>query len=200
MRFWTYIHRSIGIYRGTCSSEYTEGHVPRIPRYIPRNMSLGIFRGTCPSVYSEEQVPRYIPRKGVPRYIPRKMSLGKSGYRNWTKKLSRLTKLDRLGSFQDVTVYHRVFCPDVYGKRRVAKTLWEMYLPRHKCTVTGTQGVHYCGFPIAMKAWVGTSESLPSHVCGTSVYEFAIWNCEPRRTESPKGKLCKGSSVESDKK
>ncbi|KAF2560603.1 hypothetical protein F2Q70_00015913 [Brassica cretica] len=40
----------------------------------------------------------------------------KSGYRNWTKELSRLTKLDRLGSFQDVTVYHRVFCPDVYGK------------------------------------------------------------------------------------
>ncbi|KAF3494969.1 hypothetical protein DY000_02052264 [Brassica cretica] len=38
-----------------------------------------------------------------------------------------------------------------------------MYLPRHNCTVTGTQGVHYCGFPIAMKAWMGTSESVPSH-------------------------------------
>ncbi|KAF2596192.1 hypothetical protein F2Q68_00008823 [Brassica cretica] len=25
-------------------------------------------------------------------------------------------------SFQDVTVYHRVFCPDFCGKRRVAKT------------------------------------------------------------------------------
>ncbi|KAF3593425.1 hypothetical protein DY000_02023134 [Brassica cretica] len=59
-------------------------------------------------------------------------------------------------SFQDVTVCHRVYCP-------------EMYLPRHNCTVTGTQGVHYCGFPIAMKAWMGTSESLPSHVCRTSV-------------------------------
>ncbi|KAG2275518.1 hypothetical protein Bca52824_058073 [Brassica carinata] len=31
-----------------------------------------------------------------------------------------------------------------------------MYLPRHNCTVTGTHGVHYCGFPIAMKAWMGT--------------------------------------------
>ncbi|KAF2619969.1 hypothetical protein F2Q68_00038740 [Brassica cretica] len=59
-------------------------------------------------------------------------------------------------SFQDVTVYHCVFCPDVCGKRSVAKT--------HNCIVTGTQGVHYCGFPIAMKAWMGTSESLPSHV------------------------------------
>ncbi|KAF2577724.1 hypothetical protein F2Q68_00005488 [Brassica cretica] len=44
-----------------------------------------------------------------------------------------------------------------------------MYLTRHNCTVTGTQGVHYCGFPIAMKAWMGTSESLPSHVCRTSI-------------------------------
>ncbi|KAF3586281.1 hypothetical protein F2Q69_00029728 [Brassica cretica] len=44
-----------------------------------------------------------------------------------------------------------------------------MYLPRHNCTVTGTQGVHYCGFPIAMKAWMGTRESLPSHVCRMSV-------------------------------
>ncbi|KAF2599535.1 hypothetical protein F2Q68_00008826 [Brassica cretica] len=62
--------------------------------------------------------------------------------------------------------------------------MWEMYLPRHNCTVTGTQGVRYCGFPIAMKAWMGTSASL-SHVCRTSV----------GRTESLKGKLCKGSSV-----
>ncbi|KAF3604645.1 hypothetical protein F2Q69_00037575 [Brassica cretica] len=68
-------------------------------------------------------------------------------------------------SFQDVTVCHRVYCPDVCGNRRVAKT--------HNCTVTGTQGVHYWGFPIAMKPWIGTSE----------------------RTVNPKGKLCKGSSV-----
>ncbi|KAF2596195.1 hypothetical protein F2Q68_00008824 [Brassica cretica] len=66
--------------------------------------------------------------------------------------------------------------------------MWEMYLPRHNCTVTGTQGVRYCGFPIAMKAWMGTSASL-SHVCRTSV----------GRTESLKGKLCKGSSVGSGK-
>ncbi|KAF3527833.1 hypothetical protein DY000_02040675 [Brassica cretica] len=58
-------------------------------------------------------------------------------------------------SFQAVTVCHRVFCPNVCGNRRVAKT--------HNCTVTGTQGVHYCGFLIAMKAWMGTSESFPSH-------------------------------------
>ncbi|KAG2255547.1 hypothetical protein Bca52824_074841 [Brassica carinata] len=49
--------------------------------------------------------------------------------------------------------------------------MWEMYLPRHNCTVTGTQGVHYCGFPIAMKAWIGTSESLPSHVYRTKNWE-----------------------------
>ncbi|KAF2612912.1 hypothetical protein F2Q70_00011255 [Brassica cretica] len=117
----------------------------------------------------------------------------KSGYRNWTKELSWLTKLDRLGitvlilsvlasmeteSFQDVAVYHRVFCPDVCGE---TESCQDMYLPRHNCTVTGTQGVHYCGFPIAMKAWMGTSESFPSHDC--------------RTTESPKGKLCKGSRV-----
>ncbi|KAF2541911.1 hypothetical protein F2Q68_00029478 [Brassica cretica] len=68
-----------------------------------------------------------------------------------------------------------------------------MYLPRHNCTVTGTQGVHYCWFPIAMKAWVGTSESLPSHV-----YEFVIMDCEPGRTGSPKRRLWMGSSVESE--
>ncbi|KAF3549767.1 hypothetical protein DY000_02006406 [Brassica cretica] len=81
-------------------------------------------------------------------------------------------------SFQDVAVYHRVFCPDVCGE---TESCQDMYLPRHNCTVTGTQGVHYCGFPIAMKAWMGTSESFPSHDC--------------RTTESPKGKLCKGSRV-----
>ncbi|KAF3570903.1 hypothetical protein F2Q69_00058498 [Brassica cretica] len=69
-------------------------------------------------------------------------------------------------------------CSGVYGNREFPRRdfcgnpilcLWEMYLPRHNCTVTGTQGVHYCGFPIAVKAWMGTSESLPSHVCRTSV-------------------------------
>ncbi|KAF3603781.1 hypothetical protein F2Q69_00036145 [Brassica cretica] len=67
-------------------------------------------------------------------------------------------------SFQAVIVCHRVFCPNICGNRRVAKT--------HNCTVTGTQGVHYCGFLIAMKAWMGT-----------------------RRTGESEGKLCKGSSV-----
>ncbi|KAF2597943.1 hypothetical protein F2Q68_00011860 [Brassica cretica] len=51
MRFWTYIPRSIGIYRRKYSSEYTEGPVPR---NIPRNRS---------SEYSEGNVPRYIPRE-----------------------------------------------------------------------------------------------------------------------------------------
>ncbi|KAF3541828.1 hypothetical protein F2Q69_00024387 [Brassica cretica] len=74
------------------------------------------------------------------------------GTRDW--KSGVLSK-DLLGdqetsrrSFQDVTVYHRAFCPDVSRNQRVAKT--------HNCTVTGTHGVHYCGFPIAMKAWMGT--------------------------------------------
>ncbi|KAF3585067.1 hypothetical protein F2Q69_00027385 [Brassica cretica] len=44
----------LGIYRGRCSSEYTEGHVPR---NIPRDMFLGIYRGTCSSEYSEERCP-----------------------------------------------------------------------------------------------------------------------------------------------
>ncbi|KAF3528375.1 hypothetical protein DY000_02040478 [Brassica cretica] len=61
--------------RGTCSSEYTEG---LIPRNIPRDLFLGIFRGFISSeipdenseehfvgtseVDSEEVLPRYIPR------------------------------------------------------------------------------------------------------------------------------------------
>ncbi|KAF3503474.1 hypothetical protein F2Q69_00043446 [Brassica cretica] len=65
----------LGIYRGTCSSEYTEGH---IPRNIPRDLFLGIFRGFISSeisdenseehfvgtseVNSEEVLPWYIPR------------------------------------------------------------------------------------------------------------------------------------------
>ncbi|KAF2596196.1 hypothetical protein F2Q68_00008825 [Brassica cretica] len=70
-----------------------------------------------------------------------------------------------------------------------------MYLPRHNCTVTGTHGVHYCGFPIAMKVWMGTSESLPSHVFNGNKISLSLWDCEPGRTGIPKGKLCKGSSV-----
>ncbi|WZZ70036.1 hypothetical protein YC2023_081406 [Brassica napus] len=65
--------------------------------------------------------------------------------------------------------------------------MWEMYLPRHNCTVTRTQGVHYCGFPIAMKAWMVT-------INGNKM-SLSLWDCEPGRTGSPKGKLCKGSSV-----
>ena len=39
------------------------------PRIIPRDIFLGIFRGTRSSEYSEGTVPRYIPREHVPRYI-----------------------------------------------------------------------------------------------------------------------------------
>nr|VDD23073.1 unnamed protein product [Brassica oleracea] len=55
----------LGIYRGTCSSEYTEGPVPR---NVPRDM----FLGTCPSVYSEEDFPRKYPDEVLRRYIPRR--------------------------------------------------------------------------------------------------------------------------------
>uniref|UniRef100_A0A0D2ZVF0 Arabidopsis retrotransposon Orf1 C-terminal domain-containing protein n=1 Tax=Brassica oleracea var. oleracea TaxID=109376 RepID=A0A0D2ZVF0_BRAOL len=78
------------IYRGTCSSEYTEGHVPQ---NIPRDMFLRIYRGTCSSEYTEGHVPQNIPRdmflriyRGtcsseyteghVPQNIPRDMFLG----------------------------------------------------------------------------------------------------------------------------
>ncbi|KAF3554278.1 hypothetical protein F2Q69_00011167 [Brassica cretica] len=56
------------------------------------------------------------------------------------------------------------------------ETTWrnQMGLLRHNCFDTACPGVygnrefpgrvHYCGFPIAMKAWMGTSESLPSHL------------------------------------
>uniref|UniRef100_A0A0D3D3J9 Uncharacterized protein n=1 Tax=Brassica oleracea var. oleracea TaxID=109376 RepID=A0A0D3D3J9_BRAOL len=54
----------LGIYRGTHSSVYTEGV---IPRYIPRELFLGIFRGfkfreNEPSEYTEGVIPRNIPR------------------------------------------------------------------------------------------------------------------------------------------
>ncbi|KAF2556300.1 hypothetical protein F2Q68_00017802 [Brassica cretica] len=65
----------LGIYRGTPSSEYTEGLVPR---NIPRDLFLGICRGFISlefpdenseehfvgtsSVNSEDVLPRYIPR------------------------------------------------------------------------------------------------------------------------------------------
>ncbi|KAF3610742.1 hypothetical protein DY000_02045124 [Brassica cretica] len=47
-------NESLGIFRGTCPSVYSEGSFPQNlnPRKIPRNMSLGIFRGMSPSVYS----------------------------------------------------------------------------------------------------------------------------------------------------
>ncbi|WZZ26907.1 hypothetical protein YC2023_010308 [Brassica napus] len=37
---------------------FSDGH---FPRNIPRNRFLGIYRGTCSSEYSEEYVRRYIP-------------------------------------------------------------------------------------------------------------------------------------------
>uniref|UniRef100_A0A0D2ZTK3 Uncharacterized protein n=1 Tax=Brassica oleracea var. oleracea TaxID=109376 RepID=A0A0D2ZTK3_BRAOL len=88
----------LGIYRGTCSSEYTEG--PRsseyteehVPRNIPREMFLeifrgtpflGIFRGTRSSEFSDEHFPRTFRRnfrgldhRKIHRNIPRKLSLG----------------------------------------------------------------------------------------------------------------------------
>uniref|UniRef100_A0A0D2ZXC0 Uncharacterized protein n=1 Tax=Brassica oleracea var. oleracea TaxID=109376 RepID=A0A0D2ZXC0_BRAOL len=46
-------------------SEYTEGHVPL---NIPRNSFLGIFRGTRSSEFSEGPVPRKFPMT-IPRNI-----------------------------------------------------------------------------------------------------------------------------------
>ncbi|KAF3603551.1 hypothetical protein F2Q69_00033481 [Brassica cretica] len=67
------------------------------------------------------------------------------GYKGITVLILSVLASMETDLFQDVTVYHRVFCPDVCGKWRVPKTnsrsslLW---VPD-------------------MKAWMGTSESLP---------------------------------------
>ncbi|KAF3487694.1 hypothetical protein F2Q69_00054062 [Brassica cretica] len=72
----------LGIYRGTHSSEYTEGLDPRNfsegsnseemnPRNIPRDTFLGIYRGTCSSEFSEGSFPRKFPTK-IPRNISSK--------------------------------------------------------------------------------------------------------------------------------
>ncbi|CAN6933060.1 unnamed protein product [Brassica oleracea] len=54
------------IYRGTHSSEFSEGSVPRkFPMKIPRNISSELPRigpSESPSKYPEEVLPRYIPR------------------------------------------------------------------------------------------------------------------------------------------
>ncbi|WZZ80437.1 hypothetical protein YC2023_101009 [Brassica napus] len=56
----------LGIYRGTRSSEFSEGSVPRkFPMKIPRNISSELPRigpSESPSKYPEEVLPRYIPR------------------------------------------------------------------------------------------------------------------------------------------
>ncbi|KAF2593292.1 hypothetical protein F2Q70_00042952 [Brassica cretica] len=79
-----------------------------------------------------------------------------------------------------------------------------MYLPRHNCAITGTQGVHYCGFPIAMKAWMGTIESLPSHVCRTSVF-LVNWSAllgvqHSHQGACPNTKRVLGSTMVGDQK
>uniref|UniRef100_A0A0D3BK84 Uncharacterized protein n=1 Tax=Brassica oleracea var. oleracea TaxID=109376 RepID=A0A0D3BK84_BRAOL len=55
-----------GIYRGTRSSEFSEGSVPRkFPMKIPRNISSELPRigpSESPSKYPEQVLPRYIPR------------------------------------------------------------------------------------------------------------------------------------------
>ncbi|KAF2582531.1 hypothetical protein F2Q68_00003161 [Brassica cretica] len=56
----------LGIYRGTRSSEFSEGSVPRkFPMKIPRNILSELPRivpSESPSKYPEEVLPRYIPR------------------------------------------------------------------------------------------------------------------------------------------
>nr|VDD26819.1 unnamed protein product [Brassica oleracea] len=56
----------LGIYRGTPSSEFSEGSVPRkFPMKIPKNISSELPRigpSESPSKYPEEVLPRYIPR------------------------------------------------------------------------------------------------------------------------------------------
>ncbi|CAN6923545.1 unnamed protein product [Brassica oleracea] len=60
MRFWTYINRSIRLYRGTCSSEYSERFFINgsIDGYMSKNASI-------------DEVPRKYPNDVLPRYIPR---------------------------------------------------------------------------------------------------------------------------------
>ncbi|KAF2541483.1 hypothetical protein F2Q68_00030602 [Brassica cretica] len=56
----------LGIYRGTRSSEFSDGSVPReFPMKIPKNISSELPRigpSENPSKYPEEVLPRYIPR------------------------------------------------------------------------------------------------------------------------------------------
>ncbi|KAF3533688.1 hypothetical protein DY000_02040652 [Brassica cretica] len=56
----------LGIYRGTRSSEFSEGSFPRkFPMNIPRNISSELPRIgplESPSKYPEEVLPQYIPR------------------------------------------------------------------------------------------------------------------------------------------
>ncbi|KAG2253634.1 hypothetical protein Bca52824_083770 [Brassica carinata] len=78
-------------------------------------------------------------------------------------------------SFQDVVSV--IAYASMRGNRRVAKTNYRIEL-----------WSSLRGFPIAMKSWMGTSESLPSHVRRTMSVRCVL-------TGSPKGKLYKGSSV-----
>ncbi|KAF2557259.1 hypothetical protein F2Q68_00016690 [Brassica cretica] len=56
----------LGKFRGTRSSEFSEGPVPRnFPMKIPRNISSELLRigpSESPSKYPDEVLPRYIPR------------------------------------------------------------------------------------------------------------------------------------------
>uniref|UniRef100_A0A0D3BE60 Uncharacterized protein n=1 Tax=Brassica oleracea var. oleracea TaxID=109376 RepID=A0A0D3BE60_BRAOL len=65
------IYRGTPLYRGTCSSEYSEGPCSsefsegHVPRKIPRNISSELPRigpSESPSKYPDEVLPRYIPR------------------------------------------------------------------------------------------------------------------------------------------
>ncbi|KAF2568759.1 hypothetical protein F2Q68_00025477 [Brassica cretica] len=95
----------LGIYRGTRSSEFSEGPVPR---NFPRDPFLGIFRGTRSSEFSEGSVPRKFLMK-----IPRNIS----------------SELPRIGPSESPSKYPEEVLPR-YIPRSFPTNWWSSEFPR----------------------------------------------------------------------
>ncbi|KAF2602582.1 hypothetical protein F2Q70_00025151 [Brassica cretica] len=136
----------------------------------PRNYSKcwKQHRGLLKSMDPDSEVKK---REGLTKRFL-KLKEGKSGYRNWTKKLSRLTKLERLGRNRVGLLRHNcsdTVCPGVYGNREFPRRdcpssrvlSWRLWKPESCQDVTvvasvGTRLVRHrvsvllivCGNPI----------------------------------------------------
>uniref|UniRef100_A0A0D3AMK0 Uncharacterized protein n=1 Tax=Brassica oleracea var. oleracea TaxID=109376 RepID=A0A0D3AMK0_BRAOL len=112
----------LGIYRGTRSSEFSEGSVPRkFPMKIPRNISSELSR------IGPSESPSKYPKEVLPQYIPRSFSTNLWSLEFPRKFVSSEFRRKFLRKFRGKMNFRGVIFEDLFRRYVVGKTLFRRH-------------------------------------------------------------------------